>query len=202
MNMKKLILMLLAAVAVMCIPAVSMAAETMYVCDVEYAVYLRTAPASDESYGEIPVGARVESVGWQQGRDGEGYNEVIYNGTRGWVKTQYLSYTGYDNVSSRYFGTWTGDMGDELRIYRSGNAVKADYGNARLYSYVLSDLSFINGSTAVSYGYSYARDYSYSPPVTVYSEPMRIVFEFYSDHVYAANYDRATGEYLGGAELY
>ncbi len=79
-----------------------LAKEIMYVANVDNAVYLRTAPASDNYIITIPLGAEVESIGWQRGSDGEGYNQVVHQGMRGWIKTRYLSYSapGYYRVSA------------------------------------------------------------------------------------------------------
>lgn len=74
--------------AVMALGIVSAsAAETRYITNVQNSVYLRISPASDSYYCTIPLGASVQSVGWARGYDGEGYNQVIYNGYKGWVKT-------------------------------------------------------------------------------------------------------------------
>ena len=67
------------------------AAELRFIANVQDSVYLRIAPASDSYYCTIPLGTVVESVGWARGWDGEGYNQIVYNGYKGWVKTCYTS---------------------------------------------------------------------------------------------------------------
>ena len=74
------------------------AGETMYVVNVADSVYLRNAPASSDYYTTVPLGAAVESVGWQRGWDGDGYNQVYYQGMSGWIKSIYLGYTSGGSV--------------------------------------------------------------------------------------------------------
>lgn len=50
-------------------------------------VSLRSYPStSAPRLAKIPLGAWVESIGWENG-----FNQVIYNGQVGWVLTQYIS---------------------------------------------------------------------------------------------------------------
>ena len=97
--LKKLSVMIVTVLAAsLLLTATVSAGETMYVVNVADSVYLRNAPASSDYYTTVPLGAAVESVGWQRGWDGDGYNQVYYQGMSGWIKSIYLGYTSGGSV--------------------------------------------------------------------------------------------------------
>ena len=97
--LKKYIAAILSVITIISIIAVPVcASETMYVCNVKDSVYLRKSPGSGSYYTTIPVGTAVLSIGWQKGSDGIGYNQVVYNGQKGWVKSEYIKKSSSSNV--------------------------------------------------------------------------------------------------------
>ncbi len=186
---KQLISIICAAVSIFSMVLSAQAAEIMYVANVENSVYLRTEPASDEYYTTVPLGAAVDSVGWQQGWDSEGYNEVIYNGQTGWIKTQYLSYVDPSSaqLSSSYLGTWYEGYSWEdpynriiqLDLKRVDGKIYAEFTRTRGkgIQYWLEPLTFTSGSSAYAYGSTWFTPYNFYADV-------KYNFEFYSDHIY------------------
>ena len=65
--------------------------DYMFVVNCQEWVSLRSAPSiSAYAITTVPLGARVESIGWENG-----FNQVVYNGMTGWILTSYLSYFRY-----------------------------------------------------------------------------------------------------------
>lgn len=97
----------------------SVRGEIMYVSNVKEAVYLRKAPASDEYYQTVALGEKVDSIGWERGSDGAGYNYVDYNGREGWIKTEYLS----DTPPSKTISNQSTSHGDIMYVSNANEGV-------------------------------------------------------------------------------
>jgi len=116
----------IALVVILALSAMGVSAgEGMYVSGAETgAVYLRKAPASSDYYTTLSNGTYVESVGWQLGWDGVGYNQVIYNGTWGWITTRYLSYNNYANMPGETMYVYGAETG---RVYLRYSPASSGY---------------------------------------------------------------------------
>ena len=95
---KRVFAVIIAAIMLSC--GISAYADSMVVVNCNEWVSLRSYPStSAERLTTVPLGARVESIGWQNG-----FNQVIYNGLVGWILTSYLAYDSYVYPNYYYSG--------------------------------------------------------------------------------------------------
>lgn len=181
--MKKIVSLIVVIIMTLSV-AMTTCAETMDVVNCQQSVTLRTSPSvNTEELIQVPLGAQVESIGWDNS-----FNQVIYNGLVGWILTDYLAlnpcigrfYKSIEPNGRYWFGhTLTINSISDGIVYFDFDYQKPGHS----VTYNSSIAEFVSPNTAIGYG-----SWNFSDEAYGTGGPVKYVMVFWGNCIEVKTY--------------